>query len=124
MNPATLRWLADENFPIPAFRALTDAGWDVRHIGIDQGGLPDTAVMQAAIDEKRLLLTFDGDHGTLIFKDGYRPIGVIYFRLDDYLPDFPGRLLLRLDDEGWEFRGFITVIEPNIIRQRAIPRNH
>lgn len=49
--------------------------------------------MQLAIDEGRILLTFDRDYGTLVFKDGYRPVGVVYFRLDDYLPDSPGHLL-------------------------------
>ncbi len=121
MSRAIQRWLADENFPIPAFRLLADAGWDIRRIGVDQGGLPDTAVMQRAIDEERLLITFDDDHGTLVFKEGYRPAGVVYFRLDDYLPDAPGRMLINLFAEDWPFVGYITVVENDVIRQRAIP---
>lgn len=121
MSPTNYRWLADENFPIPAFRVLTNAGWDIRHIGIDQGGLPDTAVMQLAIDEERILLTFDGDHGTLIFKDGYRPLGIVYFRLANYLPDDPGHLLIKLTEANWSFLGFITVVENDVMRQRSIP---
>lgn len=121
MNQAQHHWLADENFPIPAFRVLVNAGWDIKHIGIEQGGLPDTAVMQLAIDEGRILLTFDGDHGTLVFKEGYRPIAVVYFRLTDYLPESPGHLLLQLVESNWSFLGFITVIEDSIMRQRPIP---
>lgn len=114
-------WLADENFPLPAFRVLMNAGWDIKHIGIENGGILDTAVMQMAIEEKRLLITFDGDHGTLVFKDGYRPMGLVYFCLEDYLPDYPGHLLVRLLAENWKFLGFITVIEDVIIRQRSLP---
>lgn len=115
-------WLADENFPLPAFRLLINAGWNIKHIGIENGGLPDVDVMQIAIDEKRLLITFDGDHGTLVFKDGYRPLGIIYFRLKDYLPDYPGHLLIKLWTENWISLGYITVIEDTVIRQRSIPR--
>lgn len=121
MSQVTHHWLADENFPIPAFRVLVNAGWTIKHIGIEKSGLPDTAVMQLAIDEGRILLTFDGDHGTLVFKDGYRPAGVVYFRLNDYLPNFPGYLLLQLTGSNWLFLGFITVVEDGIIRQRPIP---
>ena len=122
MSQAVHLWLADENFPMPAFRILVNAGWNIKHVGIEQGGLPDIAVMQLAIDEDRILLTFDGDHGTLIFKDGYRPVGVVYFRFTDYLPDSPGHLLLQLVESNWPFSGFMTVVENNIMRQRAIPQ--
>ena len=77
--------------------------------------------MQRAIDEGRLLITFDGDHGTLVFKEGYRPVGIVYFRLDDYLPNVPGQMLLKLLADDWPFAGYITVIENDVIRQRAIP---
>jgi len=85
--------------------------------------LPDTAVKDMAIIDQRILLTFDGDHGTLVFKDGYRPIGVVYFRLDDYLPEAPSRLLLELSAVDWQFVGYITVVEEEMMRQRPIP-NH
>jgi predicted nuclease of predicted toxin-antitoxin system len=121
MSQTNYRWLADENFPIPVFRVLINAGWDIRHIGIDQGGLPDTAVMQLAIDEERILLTFDGDHSTLVFKDGYRPLGIVYFSLANYLPDDPGHLLIKLTKVSWSFLGFIIVVEGDVMRQRSIP---
>ncbi|GAB3794428.1 hypothetical protein GCM10028819_08060 [Spirosoma humi] len=121
MTSVSYAWLADENVPIPAFRVLVKAGWDIKHIGIENGGLPDTAVMQIAIDENRLLITFDSDHGTLVFKDGYRPLGIIYFRLSDYLPDYPGHLLVRMLADNWQFYKYITVVEDAVIRKRAIP---
>lgn len=121
MIPMAYKWLADENFPFPAFHVLRSAGWDINHIGAESGGLPDTEVMKIAIHEERILLTFDGDHGTLIFKDGFRPLGIVYFRLTDYFPDFPGHFLLKLLQKDWPFYGFITVVENDVMRQRAIP---
>ena len=121
MSQGTYRWLADENFPFPAFILLREAGWDIIHVGVDHWGMPDTAVMDMAIIDQRILLTFDGDHGTLVFKDGYRPIGVVYFRLEDYLPEAPGRTLLELLAADWQFVGYITVIEKEMMRQRLIP---
>ena len=107
--------LADENFPMPSFRVLVSADWNVKHIGVDQGGLPDTAVMQLAIDEGRILPTFDGDHGTLVFRNGYPPVGVVYFRLHEYLPDSLGHLLLQLVDSNRPFLRFITVVEDGVM---------
>ena len=51
MTSVSYAWLADENVPIPAFRVLVNAGWNIKHVGIENGGLPDTGVMQMAIDE-------------------------------------------------------------------------
>ncbi|PRY45264.1 hypothetical protein CLV58_1028 [Spirosoma oryzae] len=116
-----LRWLADEHFPMPAFTRLVDAGLDIRHVAIEQWGLSDTAVMQMAIDQQRIVITFDGDHGTLVFKDGYRPIGIVYFRIDDYLPETPAYILLDLLASNLVFIGYITVVEKEMIRQRVIP---
>lgn len=73
----SLRWLADEHFPMPSFNRLVEAGLDVKHIAAEQWGLPDTAVMQMAIDQQPIVVTFDGDHGTLVFKAGYRPVGIV-----------------------------------------------
>ncbi len=76
---------------MPAFARLVDAGLDITHVAIEEWGLPDTAVMQMAIDQQRIVITFDGDHGTLVFKDGYRPVGIVYFRINAYLPETPAR---------------------------------
>jgi predicted nuclease of predicted toxin-antitoxin system len=116
-----IAWLADENVPLPAFRVIENAGWDIKHIGIGNGGIPDTEVMQMAIEENRFLITFDGDHGTLVFKDGYRPLEIVYFRLDGYMPDYQGHLLIKLAAENFQFYRYITVIEDTVIRQRPIP---
>lgn len=121
MNLPELRWLADENFPVPAFRVLQQAGWDITHIGFFAGGTPDTSVLEHAITENRIVLTFDSDHGTLIFRDGYHPPGVVYFRLTDYLPQEPAQILLKMKASEWSFIGNLCVIDNNATRIRPIP---
>lgn len=121
MTQGALRWLADENFPVPAYRVLREAGWDVEHVGLTEPGLPDTEVMNRAIRQGRILLTFDNDHGTLVFRQGYRPPGVVHFRLMDYLPATPANTLLTLEKAGWAFQDRFTVIDDAQIRQRSIP---
>jgi predicted nuclease of predicted toxin-antitoxin system len=121
VNLSTLRWLADENFPVPAFRVLQQAGWDITHIGLFAGGAPDTSVLEYAIAENRVVLTFDSDHGTLIFRDGYRPPGVVYFRLTDYLPEEPGQMLLLMQADNWPFVGNLCVVDDDTKRIRPIP---
>jgi predicted nuclease of predicted toxin-antitoxin system len=100
MNPNAARWLADENFPIPAYNLLCQAGWDVVHVGLTEPGIPDTEVLERAIAKNRIVITFDNDHGTLVFRDGFRPTGVVHFRLLDYLPDVPARMLIELEAAG------------------------
>ena len=121
MIPPELRWLADENFPVPSFRLLKQHGWDITHVELFDAGIPDIAVLQHAIAENRIVLTFDSDLGTLIFRDGYRPPGLVYFRLTDYLPDEPGQLMLTMKVDNWPFVGNLCVVDNDAKRIRAIP---
>ena len=90
-------------------------------MGFFDAGIPDTTVLQHAIVENRIVLTFDSDIGTLIFRDGYRPPGLVYFRLTDYLPDEPGQLMLTMKDDNWPFLGNLCVVDNDAKRIRAIP---
>lgn len=80
-----MKLLANENFPYASKEMLLKMGFDIIHIGQEYPSIKDEEVMELAILEERLILTFDQDYGTLIFKDGYRPPqGVIFFRWDDF----------------------------------------
>mgnify|MGYP001156213051 CR=1 FL=1 len=79
-----MRLLANENFPLKSVIYLKEKGYDVKAIGIDNSGIMDEEVMDIAIREERLILTFDRDYGELIFKHNYRPQkGVIYLRIKE-----------------------------------------
>ncbi|QMW00160.1 DUF5615 family PIN-like protein [Spirosoma foliorum] len=115
-----MKFLADENFPITAFRILLEAGYDIKHIAYEMPSVTDIDVTGLAIRENRIILTFDGDYGTLIFKLGYRPPGVVYFRLPTITADEPARIVMNLLKEGYPIDHMHTVVETDKIRQRRI----
>lgn len=60
-----MRLLADENVPGAVVNALRDAGYDIVWIVQQTPGITDSAVRDYAVQENRLLLTFDKDFGAL-----------------------------------------------------------
>jgi len=83
--------LADENFPLASYKYLRSKGYNIIHI-TDAGlsSMKDEEVILFSISEKRLIITFDSDFGELIFKLGYSPKGVIFFRWKTFKPLDPG----------------------------------
>jgi predicted nuclease of predicted toxin-antitoxin system len=65
-----LRFLANENFPGDAVKALTRIGHDVAWILKAAPGSSDEEVLKRAMEEERILITFDKDFGELAFKRG------------------------------------------------------
>lgn len=113
-------FLADENFPVTSFRVLLELGYDIKHVAFDMPSIADSDVTDFAIKENRIILTFDGDYGTLIFKFGYRPPGVDYFRLQNIKAYEPAYLIINLVKEGYQLEHMHTVVENDNIRQRRI----
>lgn len=116
-----MKFLADENFPLPSVAVLREAGHDVQHIGEISGGSPDEDVVALANDGGRTILTFDSDLGTLaIARDRPAHGGIVYFRLFRYAPDTPAHMLLDYlaADPEVDFTGRITVFDPPRVRQR------
>jgi predicted nuclease of predicted toxin-antitoxin system len=115
-----MKLLANENFPLKSVSYLKGKGFDIKAIGVDNPSIKDSEVMDIAIQEQRLILTFDRDYGELIFKHNYRPEkGVIYLRLDEFLPDEPGQLIEDLlANNNFNFENALTVVDRNGIRQR------
>lgn len=119
-----MRFLADENFPVPSIRRLRAAYHDVAAIIEDSPGVEDTVVLARAVSEGRYLLTLDHDYGELIFRSGFAPPpGLLYFRFIARAPREPAeRLLQLLTTPGLTFEGQFTVIEREQIRQRPLLR--
>ena len=115
-----MKILANENFPGASVLYLQSAGYDIKSIGKENPGITDDEVMNSAIAENRLIITFDSDYGELIFKHGYKPpAGVIYLRIKEYAPEDPGQLIHNiLTMPGLDFGRKLSVIDQNGIRQR------
>ena len=116
-----MKFLADENFPLPSVAVLREAGHDIQHIGDIAGGSVDEDVVSRANESGRTLLTFDSDLGTLaIARNLPAHGGIIYFRLFSYKPDTPARMLLDYlaANPEVDLSGRITVFDPPRVRQR------
>lgn len=114
--------LADENIPLETVRALRSAGHDVFSATEQAPGQPDVAHVDRAIEENRLIVTFDRDFGELAVR-GARPPqgGVILLRFVPENAEAVTQLLLALlqrTDVTWA--GHISVVDGVQVRQRRI----
>ena len=115
-----VKLLANENFPALSIELLRNLGYDITAIGTDHSGVSDEFVMNLAETEQRVILTFDRDYGELIYKYNYKPAkGVIYLRIENYLPDEPAMFVHKLfKDYQIDTERALTVFDGVIIRQR------
>ena len=115
-----MKLLANENFPYSSIFYLRSKGYDVFSIGIDNPSIKDSEVMKIAMDEGRVIVTFDRDYGELIFRHNYKPeSGVIYLRFDEYEPHQPGLIVEQiLHNKDINLTRALTVVDIHGIRQR------
>jgi predicted nuclease of predicted toxin-antitoxin system len=116
------RYLANENFPLGAAQALRAHGDDVLHAAETLAGEPDPVILQTAIDQDRVLLTFDHDFGELVFRHQHPPApGIVLFRLHQLPPDMLIAALETFFAAKPALRGSFTVVSPGQYRQTALP---
>lgn len=117
-----MRFLADENFPRASVELLRGAGYDVAAIAEDSPGIQDSAVLERAAAENRIILTFDRDYGELIYRLGLPPPqGLLYLRYNPHDPTEPAYHLLSLMTlAGFSLAGNYTVVERERVRQRPL----
>lgn len=115
-----MKLLANENFPYKSIYHLKEKGYDVLSIGIDNSSILDSEIMKIAINEERIIMTFDRDYGELIFRHNYKPEqGVIYLRLDKYQPHEPELIIEEIiTNKEIDLTRRLTVVDKNGIRQR------
>jgi predicted nuclease of predicted toxin-antitoxin system len=119
-----MRFLANENFPVASIERLRQAGHDVAAVIYDSPGAKDSEVLSRAVDEERIVLTFDRDYGELVYRRGKSaPVGIVYFRFDPLFPEEPAERLLELVREKHiSLEKKFTVVERGRIRQRPMSR--
>jgi predicted nuclease of predicted toxin-antitoxin system len=116
--------LADENFPLLSVALLREAGHDVVSIHEISPGMDDEPVLDLAVRQQRILITFDKDFGSLAFLRGANcPPGVLFLRFQPRTPHEPGEWILHLiGDAKIHLMGNFTVFDRERIRQRRLPR--
>ncbi|MGO8921212.1 MAG: DUF5615 family PIN-like protein [Stellaceae bacterium] len=116
-----MRFLANENFPGAAVKALEASGHDVVWVRTAAPGAADPDVLASAAREERILLTFDKDFGELARSSALPAgCGVILLRLPMPKPGDVGQQLAQLITSRDDWAGHFSVIEPGRIRMRAL----
>lgn len=105
-------------------QALRASGHEAVHLqeeGLER--LADTAILEKARQEERIVLTCDLDFGYILATGTYTLPSVIIFRLQSYTPtSVTPRLLAALSDYSRELAaGAIVTVEDSRYRLRRFP---
>jgi len=117
-----MQFLADENFHLESINLLITRGFQVGKVAMVYQGKPDIFLLQKAILNKEILLTFNKNFGELSYKSFIKGCqGIVLFQLDQYLPSTPALILIQLKTEVEDiFTNNLTFIYEHKIRQRPI----
>ena len=114
--------LADENFPRSAVIALRSAGYDVAWVLEDAPGSNDADVLKRAVEESRVLITFDTDFGELVFRLGLpASSGIILFRVSISSPAQIAQATITVIQSRSDWSGHFSVVEPDRLRMIPLP---
>ncbi|MGP1676888.1 MAG: DUF5615 family PIN-like protein [Giesbergeria sp.] len=117
-----MRFLANENFPGDAVKAVRVAGHDLAWIRTDAPGSSDSDVLAQAIRENRVLLTFDKDFGELAWRAGLpATAGIVLFRIPMPSPADVGPAIASIIGSRDDWAGHFSVVEPGRVRMRSLP---
>src|ERR1700753_1552101 len=102
-----MRFLANENFPGDAVTSLRAANHDVAWIRTDSPGVSDRIVLERAVSEQRVLLTFDKDFGELAWRFGLpAQCGIVLLRLPMPSPVVVGKAIAQTLEERSDWQGY------------------
>jgi len=119
-----MRFLTDMGISPKTVSSLQSLGHDAVHLhdeGLDR--LPDSAILQKARDEQRVLLTHDLDFGELIAASEANMPSVVIFRLRNMRPKQVNHYLHRVlsQHQGVLERGAVISVSEGQIRVRTLP---
>jgi predicted nuclease of predicted toxin-antitoxin system len=104
--------------PLAVERALVIAGHDVEAVRLVMPGSSDQKVLEAAVESKRVLLTFDRDFGELVFRTLTRPAPTtVYVRAGLSAHEHARQVIRAMDHVE---PGFFLVVSRDKIRKRSI----
>ena len=103
---------------------LRTAGHDAVHLSEQNlQRLPDEQIVQKAVVEGRVVVTFDLDFSAIVALQRLAQPSVILFRLEEFTTDRVNLMLqdlLALHEKSLQ-SGAIIVVEPDRIRVRSLP---
>jgi predicted nuclease of predicted toxin-antitoxin system len=117
-----MRLLANENFPAEAVQALRSRGHDVAWVRTDAPGSSDRQVLDRAMAEQHMLLTFDKDFGELAFRAGLpASSGVVLFRIRLVSPGQVAQRAVAVLESRSDWAGHFAVVLDDRVRMTPLP---
>ena len=114
-----MKLLADENIEREFIETLRKAKFDVISVFEDYIGSTDDEILQIAVNEQAVILTYDTDFGELVFRFRLDSYGVILLRLSGLsMPEKIGKAIIALRDYEAKLENAFTVISENSVRIR------
>ena len=111
-------YLANENFPGAMVKILRDQGNDVLYAAESLVGSSDLMIIDTALTQDRVVLTFDRDFGELVFRHRTPPAsGIVRFRLGALSPNALLSFLQDFFASNPTLRGYFTVATPGQFHQ-------
>lgn len=122
-----MQFVADSSLPEPSVAEIRALGNQVHTIE-DTDGADLERALEAAVEQNRLLLTFEMSVHDLVYGDDDHPSppGIVCFQLDYDTPHEPANLLaavigeVKEDDSDLEIEGFLTLLEAERLRQKSL----
>jgi predicted nuclease of predicted toxin-antitoxin system len=117
-----MRILANENVADETVDALRRLGHDVAWIATDTAGASDREVLQRAVNEDRIVVTFDKDFGELASREGLPVLtGVILLRVQTKDPTTLTQIVVAALESRDDWAGHFSVIENQRLRMTPLP---
>jgi predicted nuclease of predicted toxin-antitoxin system len=103
-------------------KELRQRGWDVLSVKESMCGADESAILNRAESEQRLVVTQDKDFGELAFKYRLPSLcGVILFRLSGANPASDNKRILEAIISRSDWAGHFSVVTDDRIRMRSLP---
>lgn len=119
-----MRILADENIPRAAVQKLRKDGHDVYWVRESCPGVSDEEVIRQAVDEQRIIVTFDKDFGELaVVRPVPIPAGVVLFRIVMDSPSSVAATISTTLASRDDWQGHIAVVDASRIRMRPLQQD-
>ena len=110
-----MRFLADENFPGPIVDLLRHEAHDVVWARTDFSGWTDSALLDRAEAEGRLILTLDNDFWQIALqrRQPLERSGVILFRVHPAIPSVLEPLIRAAFSVTRDWVGHVSIVSPD-----------
>jgi predicted nuclease of predicted toxin-antitoxin system len=117
-----MRLCANENVPADCIIRLRQSGHDVLWIREVAPGSPDISIINRAVAEDRLLITFDKDFGELVFRSGGKASrGIVLLRISQASASAVAERVAAVLASRHDWAGHFSIVDDFAIRMRRLP---